>query len=1023
MNNLASPNSNNPLDPNANTSSVIANQSPLDTTQQNSVVTARASDSKLSAGNGLKGDYYDNKDFTDFKLTRTDGTVNFDWVSNSPAPSIGADTFSVRWTGQVEARYSETYTFYALADDGVRLSVNGKQIINRFIDQRPTESSGKIALVAGQKYDITMEYYENKFEAISKLSWSSSSQAKEIIPQSQLYSADPTTPTNPTPIGKGIGLKGEYYDNKDFTDLKLTRTDGTVNFDWVSNSPAPSIGADTFSVRWTGRVEARYSETYTFYALADDGVRLSVNGKQIVNQFVDQSPTQSSGTIALVAGQKYDISMEYYENKFGAISKLYWSSSSQTKEIIPQSQLYLPVSVPIMTLGPSPESVSESAGNVSITLLRSGDDLSGTSSVKYETLDESAKAGSDYTKTAGTITFAAGETSKNIIIPILNNSFLEPNETFSFVIDQPTDGTLGIQRTTIITIQDDDRSDVNISQPLINEKDGSATITVTRGNDSATASVDYTTVDGTAKVVSDYEAVSGTLNFAVGQTSTTITIPIINDTVGETNESFSLKFSNAIGVTLNTEDTSVISIIDDDPGSFVKETVVSGLSSPTAFDWTPDSQRMFIAQKNGVVKVFDNGKLLSTPFIDISRQVNDTRDRGLLGIAVHPDFSKNPYVYLLFTYDAPEVYTNTTSSKLDDADQAGNRNARLIRVTADANTNYTTAIANSEVVLLGKNSTWQYLSRPDANSTSVSPDNTNNPAPSGILNKTTGTLFANTQDYLNNLDNITNVQDYIASDSESHSIGSVRFGTDGSLFVSIGDGTSYNKVDPRALRIQDIDNLSGKILRIDPITGEGLADNPFYNDDPNSNRSKVYNSGLRNPFRFTVDPKNNTPVIGDVGWRKWEEVNIGKKGANFGWPYFEGGIDANGNIVNQKQPNYATSPDTAPSATALYNSGSTVTAPAYTYIHYNTGTPGNAIVVGDFYTGNTFPSIYQNTLFIGDASKGTVDAVTLNSEGEFVSTRRFASGLVSPVDIRTGDDGNIYYVSLYSGKIERWRSA
>ena len=328
--------------------------------------------------------------------------------------------------------------------------------------------------------------------------------------------------------------------------------------------------------------------------------------------------------------------------------------------------------------------------------------------------------------------------------------------------------------------------------------------------------------------------------------------------------------------------------------------------------------------------------------------------------------------------------------------------------------------------MLGKNSLWQYISRPDGNSTGINPDNTQNFAPSGILKRSgdnAGKLFANTQDYLNNLQNLTNVQDFIATDSESHSIGSIRFGTDGSLFVSVGDGTSYNSEDPRALRVQDLDNLSGKMLRINPMTGEGLADNPFYNGDPNSNRSKVYNSGLRNPFRFTIDEKTNTPIIGDVGWRKWEEVNFGTKGANFGWPFDEGGLDASGNPISIKQSEYAANAGTKASATAFYNSGSPVKAPTYAYKH--TSGNFNAVVVGDLYTGNTFPSIYQNTLFIGDASQSTIDALTLDSTGKVVSVKRFASSqdVNTPVQITTGPDGNLYYVSLVSGIVERWRYA
>jgi glucose/arabinose dehydrogenase len=972
-------------------------------------------------GNGLKAEYYDNIDFTNLKVTRTDATVNNDWGYGSPDPTVGADTFSARWTGQVQAKYSETYNFYTTADDGVRLWVNGQQIINQFVNQSATESVGSIALVAGQKYDIKLEYFENTVTAVSKLAWSSATQTKEIIPQSQLYSqsAGPAS-------GNGNGLKAEYYDNIDFTNLKVTRTDATVNNDWGYGSPDPTVGADTFSARWTGQVQAKYSETYNFYTTADDGVRLWVNGQQIINQFVNQSATESVGSIALVAGQKYDIKLEYFENTVTAVSKLAWSSATQTKEIIPQSQLYSPLLQATITLGSSSTTVNEGAGNVNITLLRTGD-LSSTSSIKYATLAGTATAGVDYgsdgTESAGTIIFAPGESSRQVSIQINDDSSTEVDETFSFVIDQPGGATLGLQRTLGITIQDNDRSGIDFSAPVVNEGAGTATVIATRGNTVGAASVNYTTVDGTAKAGSDYQSKSGTLSFIAGQSQQNIIIPIINDNVGESNETFTLNFSNAIGVQLTNQQTN-ITILDDDSGKFALDTVASGLDEPTAFDWTSDQKQMFIAQKNGVVRVLDNGKLLATPFIDISGQVNDTRDRGLLGIAVHPDFGKSPtgknYVYLLYTYDPPETNPNNpknnANSTLDNPDQNGNRTAQLIRVTADPKTNYTTAIAGSQFVLLGTNATWNNISHPDGNSTNVSLGY----APSGILNKDTGKPFTSLQDYLNNLDKVQNIQNFIANDSESHSVGAVRFGTDGSLFVSLGDGTSYNGIDPRAIRVQDIDNLSGKILHIDAITGQGLSNNPFYNGDPNSNRSKVYNLGLRNPFRFTIDKKTNTPVIGDVGFDTYEEVNVGKPGANFGWPFYEGGLDANGNIVSLQQPKYAT----LNAAKDFYSSGKTVTAPVYTYKHFSS----NSIVLGDFYTGNTFPSIYQGALFVGDFSQGTIDALTFDSQGKLTSVKRFASpadtpNLGVPTQITTGLDGNLYYANLTGGEIDRFRTA
>lgn len=118
----------------------------------------------------------------------------------------------------------------------------------------------------------------------------------------------------------------------------------------------------------------------------------------------------------------------------------------------------------------------------------------------------------------------------------------------------------------------------------------------TRGNTVGAASVNYTTVDGTAKAGSDYQSKSGTLSFIAGQSQQNIIIPIINDNIGESNETFTLNFSNAIGVQLTNQQTT-ITILDDDSGKVLLETVASGLNQPTAFDWTADQKRMFVAQK------------------------------------------------------------------------------------------------------------------------------------------------------------------------------------------------------------------------------------------------------------------------------------------------------------------------------------------------------------------------------------------------------------------------------------------
>ncbi len=143
------------------------------------------------------------------------------------------------------------------------------------------------------------------------------------------------TPGTPPPTG----LAATYYDNMDFTGATVTRTDPRIDFDWTTGSPAAGIGADTFSVRWSGRVQPVAGETYTFHTVTDDGVRLWVNGELLVDRWVDQGPIEWSGAVALEAGAKVTILMEYYENGGGASAQLFWSSPSTPRQVIPQSRL------------------------------------------------------------------------------------------------------------------------------------------------------------------------------------------------------------------------------------------------------------------------------------------------------------------------------------------------------------------------------------------------------------------------------------------------------------------------------------------------------------------------------------------------------------------------------------------------------------------------------------------------------------------------------------------------------------
>ena len=146
-----------------------------------------------------------------------------------------------------------------------------------------------------------------------------------------------------TTAGEGGGVKGEYFSGMDFGNLVLTRVDPQIDFAWGDGEPDPAVGIDNFSVRWTGEVEAGFTETYTFYTNTDDGARLWIDGQQLVNDWNDHGATENRGTIDLVAGNTYSLVMEFYENGGGAIAELRWSSPSTPKQLIPQAALSLPV--------------------------------------------------------------------------------------------------------------------------------------------------------------------------------------------------------------------------------------------------------------------------------------------------------------------------------------------------------------------------------------------------------------------------------------------------------------------------------------------------------------------------------------------------------------------------------------------------------------------------------------------------------------------------------------------------------
>ena len=128
---------------------------------------------------------------------------------------------------------------------------------------------------------------------------------------------------------KGTGLMATYFDDRNLSRPALTRIDPNVDFHWGQGSPARGIGKDTFSIRWTGKVEARMTGPHTFLVRADNDARLWIGGK----------PLRNRGTIGLEAGKMYDLRLEYYENRGAAMVQLLWSAPGLRRQVVPEGQL------------------------------------------------------------------------------------------------------------------------------------------------------------------------------------------------------------------------------------------------------------------------------------------------------------------------------------------------------------------------------------------------------------------------------------------------------------------------------------------------------------------------------------------------------------------------------------------------------------------------------------------------------------------------------------------------------------
>lgn len=426
------------------------------------------------------------------------------------------------------------------------------------------------------------------------------------------------------------------------------------------------------------------------------------------------------------------------------------------------------------------------------------------------------------------------------------------------------------------------------------------------------------------------------------------------------------------------------------PAGFVVDTVAAGLESPTGLVALPDG-RLLVTEQPGRVRLVANGVLSPTPVWAAEGEVLYEQEAGLVGIAVDPAYATNHFLYFWYTVD-PD------SNGADDDD--GGAFGRLTR--------YTMRFDGSDTV---------------------------DPASRTIL---LGTSFA----------------DAPITGTHTHTVGTLRWGSDGTLLLSHGDGDDWSQLDVGGLypdvfepgradpamdigayRSQSITSLNGKILRIDPATGHGLPSNPFWDGNPASNRSKVFAYGFRNPFRFAVrpgtgdpDPAHGNPgvlYVGDVGWFRWEELNVvSHSGTNFGWPAIEGFLPEIEYTAAQPFRLGADSIGITPDDPILPSK------PIAAWAHNvsNAGVPGGftggANVGGVFYTGTSYPAQYRGRYFHADygAQGGWIRAVTVTPDDRLISFDSFGTQMDAPVDLALEPGtGDLLYVSYFTGQLRRIR--
>lgn len=262
-------------------------------------------------------EYFNNPDLAGSPvLVRSEGgAISYDWGIGSPAPGIvNSDFFSARWNRAVNLG-AGTYRFHVLVDDGARLYVNNNLIINQWRQQSLAEFTAEITLPGGS-IPVRLEYIEFTGNAQVRLTW-------ELVGGGSGGGGGGGSAPAPewSHVKPARAYTGEYFANRDLSGSPaLVRQDSDIDFDWGNGSPGPGVPADNFSVRWTNTLRLDRGN-YRFTVETDDGVRLFINDRLVIDKWRVQARTRHTHAMALDGGE-VRIRMEYFDEWGAAFARL-----------------------------------------------------------------------------------------------------------------------------------------------------------------------------------------------------------------------------------------------------------------------------------------------------------------------------------------------------------------------------------------------------------------------------------------------------------------------------------------------------------------------------------------------------------------------------------------------------------------------------------------------------------------------------------------------------------------------------